>query len=849
MSANSERSSDPDTGVSTRPRSGDLSHAESEAVAAFAAAWESTRRPPPIAEYLPDASTLRREALVELIRVDLRHRWLLRRGRHTGTAPDPAARMRLTDYCAEFSELASDDIPAGLVYEEFVIRRQSGERVDPRECLREYPRQAEELRELLNADEIDQSTRRATPEESTRTVVADGDAILADTALNRTAESARGSEVTRTTAADLTGTATAAPTTIGTGPGRSDPLDRIEIGQRIDDFDLLTGLGSGAFARVFLARQRSLQRLVAVKISSDHGTEPQTLAQLDHDYIVRVFDQRLLDDTEGAARRLRLLYMQFLPGGTLLGVLRWVRATPPAERSGRLLLDAVDAAMEEKGEIRPTDSSVRAEIAALSWPETVAWLGRRLAEALDYASSHGVLHRDVKPANVLLTAEGVPKLADFNISFSRNVEGTSPVAYFGGSLAYMSPEQLEACHPGFGRSAADLDTRADIYSLGVVLWELLTGAKPFDDRTAGAGDRSDDTTLEAMLERRSSGVDDIALSRVPADCPAALCRILLTCLAPERADRWSSGAILARQLEMCLDARARELVDPAPNSWRRRLRPYIVPVALVAMALPNVLASLYNIQHNQHLIIDRMTADAQQTFLVITGIVNAIFFPAGIALVLYLARYVLIVPRGLRKGRRYDSGTLRRARRDALLMGDRAVAVAFSLWVLAAPCFLIALQVSTGEISTRSVVHFFSSLVVCGAIAVAYPFFLLTFYMVRCIYPLFLRHGDISPEDAVWLRGLDRRCNGYLAVAASVPLLAVAGVTFLPPSDIPSVIVAVRLLCVGGIIAFVGTYLLFRALEADLRALERVVDPESAETDGAEGRAARATTTAAETST
>ncbi|MGW4328523.1 serine/threonine-protein kinase [Nocardia sp. NPDC004573] len=849
MSANSERSSESSTGISTRARSGELSRAESDAVAAFSAAWKSTRRPPVIAEYLPDASTLRREALLELIRVDLRNRWLHRRRASTSDATQPAARMRLADYCAEFPELVSDDIPAGLVYEEFVIRRQSGERVDPRECLREYPRQAEELRELLNADEVDQSTRRAPGEDVTRTVFAHTGADLDDTALNRTAESTRDSEVTRTTAADLTGTATAVPTTIGTGPSRPDPLDRIEIGQQIDDFDLLTGLGSGAFARVFLARQRSLQRLVAVKISSDHGTEPQTLAQLDHDYIVRVFDQRLLDDAEGAARRLRLLYMQFLPGGTLLGVLRWVRATPPAERSGRLLLDAVDAAMEEKGEIRPTDSSVRAELARLSWPETVAWLGRRLAEALDYASSHGVLHRDVKPANVLLTAEGVPKLADFNISFSRNVEGTSPVAYFGGSLAYMSPEQLEACHPSFGRSAADLDTRADIYSLGVVLWELLTGAKPFDDRTAGAGEQGDDTTLEAMLERRSSGVDEVALQRVPPDCPAALCRVLLTCLAPERTDRWSSGATLARQLEMCLDERARDLVDPPPKSWRRRLRPYIVPVALLAVALPNVLASLYNIQHNQHLIISRMTEDAQQTFLIITGVVNAIFFPAGIAVVLYMARYVLTVPRGLRKGRRYDPDTLRRARKDALLMGDRAVVVAFSLWVLAGLIFPIALQVSTGDIATRAVVHFFSSLVVCGAIAVAYPFFLLTFYMVRCIYPLFLRHGDISPEDGVWLRGLDRRCNGYLAVAASVPLLAVAGVTFLPPSDIPSVIFAVRLLCVGGIIAFVGTYLLFRALEADLRALERVVDPEAAETGATETRSVRATTTVAESGT
>ncbi|WP_085998931.1 serine/threonine-protein kinase [Nocardia higoensis] len=628
------------------------------------------------------------------------------------------------------------------------------------------------------------------------------------------------------------------PTATSTGRGTqdtdTDPLDRIHVGRRVGDFDLLTGLGRGAFARVFLARQRSMQRLVAVKISADHGTEAQTLAQLDHDYIVRVFDQRLMDAQRGsgaAARRLRLLYMQFLPGGTLLSVLRWVRTTPPAERNGKLLLAAVDAAMEEKGEIRPTDSSVRAEIAALSWPETVAWLGRRLAEALEYASSHEVLHRDVKPANVLLTAEAVPKLADFNISFSRNVAGASPVAYFGGSLSYMSPEQLEACHPGRARSAADLDTRADIFSLGVVLWELLTGAKPFDDSTAGIGDRGDDTTLEAMLERRALGVDPSALERVPPDCPAALRRVLLTCLEPDRENRWASGEVVAKQLDLCMDQRARELVDPKPGSWRLRLRPWIIPVLVIAIGVPNLLASLYNIQHNQTLIVSRMEVDAQRTFLIITGLVNSIFFPLGFLLVAYLSRAVLAVPRGLRKGKRYDAETLRKARNDALLLGERAVVIPFALWVLAGLTFPLALQLSTGGITANAVIHFLASLVVCGAIAASYPFFLATFYIVRCIYPIFLRHGEISAGDAVRLRALDRRCNGYLAVAASVPLLAVAGVTFLPPADIPQVIVAVRVLCVGAIVAFVGSYLLFRALEADLHALERVVAPESARRD------------------
>lgn len=769
-------------------------------VEAFAEAWGSAAgRPPEIAEFLPDARTLRRQALHELIRVDLRNRWL----HHAGT---DIPRKRLATYCAEFPELDRATLPAGLVFEEFVIRRHSGERVDPRECLREYPDQASSLRGLLNTDELEQSTHRA------------------DATVNHPAEETRTTEVT-TPELDLTATATSAATAADSSPGVFAPLDRIEIGQRIDDFELLTGLGTGAFARVFLARQRSMQRLVAVKISADRGTEPQTLAQLDHDYIVRVFDQRLLDT--GAApsdkRRLRLLYMQFLPGGTLLGLLRWVRATPPAERSGKLLLDAVDAAMEEKGEIRPTDSSVRAELAELTWPETVAWLGRRLAEALDYAAAHGVLHRDVKPANVLLTAEGVPKLADFNISFSREVEGTSPVSYFGGSLSYMSPEQLEACHPGLSRSAGDLDTRSDIYSLGVVLWELLTGAKPFDDNTAAAAGSGDETTLEAMLERRTGGVEAAALERVPPDCPAALRRVLLTCLEPDRDRRWPDGAVLAKQFDLCLDERARNLVDPPPTSWQFRWRRVPLLVMVLAVGVPNALASWYNIVHNQQLVVSRLSETAQQSFVVITAGVNLVFFPLGTVVLLYLARFVLSVPRGMRHGKRYDPPTLRRTRHDTLRLGDQFVIVAFSLWAISGITFPIALRLSSGDVPSRAVVHFLASLLVCGAIAVAYPFFLVTFYLVRCIYPIFLRHGEISVDDGVWLRALTRRCTWYLAIAASVPLLAVAGVTFLPPGDIPQVIVAVRVLCVGGIVAFVGSYLLFRALEADLAALERVV--------------------------
>ncbi|HEY5854691.1 MAG TPA: serine/threonine-protein kinase [Aldersonia sp.] len=754
-------------------------------VAEFALAWAQAQSPPDLAQFLP---TDDHDGVLDLVRIDLQQRWL-----RAGLG------KRISDYCAELPGIELDAVPADLVYEEFVIRRQAGERVDPRDYLREHPAQAGELAELLALDE-GTSTRWLGEQ-----TVAPDRAVAVD--------GTRATDLTRTAAAGLDPTVTR--TSLARPPQR-DTLDEVAVGDQIDDFDLLTGLGAGAFARVFLARQRSMQRLVAVKISADHGSEPQTLARLDHDYIVRIFDQRVLPE-----QQLKLLYMQFLPGGTLLGVLRWVRATPVERRNGQLLLDAVDAAMEEKGEIRPSDSSVREEIAGLSWPETVAWLGRRLAEALDYADARGVLHRDVKPANVLLTAEGVPKLADFNISYSRNTAGTSPVAYFGGSLSYMSPEQLEACHPHRLGTAADLDTRADIFSLGVVLWELLTGAKPFDD--AGAGGGGDDTQIDAMLHTRRDGLGEAALGQLPEDCPAALRRVLLTCLAADPGTRFATGGELAQQLDLCLDAHARDLVDPAPNSWRLRLRPSILPLVALAVAIPMALAAAYNIHHNQTLIISKLSTEAQRQFETITAIINLTFFPLGTALIIYLCRYVLTVPRGLRHGRTYDAETLARARNDTLLVADRVVAVGFGFWALAGIAFPVTLQLVAGDVPASAYVHFVASLLVCGAIAVSYPFFLIAFYMVRSIYPMFLQHGEPSADDAHNMRGLDRRSNFYLAVAASVPLLGVAGVTFISPDEIPQVIFAVRVLCVGGILAFLLAYRLFRLLEEDLRALERVV--------------------------
>jgi serine/threonine protein kinase len=671
-------------------------------------------------------------------------------------------RRLLETYIREFPELAADgEVPCDLIYEEYHVRRQSQDDVDVTEYFERFPGQAAELGRLLGLE-----------------------------------------------APHLT-------TTLVTG----DRPVEIEAGDQVDDFDLLSRLGKGAFASVFLARQRSMQRLVALKISGNQGTEPQTMAQLDHPHIVRVYDQRILPE-----RRTRLLYMQYIPGGTLQAVVDACRHLPPAARAGTMLLNTIDQALLSRGESPPTESATRRRLAAATWPVAVCWLGARLAGALDYAHRRNVLHRDVKPANVLLASDGNPKLADFNISFCGELEGVTAAAYFGGSLAYMSPEQLFACDPANATAAGELDGRSDVYSLSVMLWELLTGSRPFEDAMSDQGFLK---TLEDMAARRRQGIPPAALARLPTDCPPGLLDVLKKGMAADRDKRYANAGQMAKALDLCLQPRAQRLFQPAPGGLRHWARKWPITALVLAGTLPHALMSPLNILYNFGAIVKLLPKGDQAYFQnVQLTVVNGIAFPLGIAVLLAIAWPLMSAVRRVQRGSAPAAADVPALVRRCLTYGD--VVAIFSLveWLAAGIAFPVWIHLRTPNVRGLGDVylHFFTSQMLCGLIAATVCFFLVTIFMVRVVYPMLSSPETIEMTDPMGLLRLARRAGSYWFVSMSVPFLAMIVLALVERDDLRWVFIVLAL--IGGFCVGV-TYVLRQELQKDLDTLALAASPQA----------------------
>ncbi|HKB40911.1 MAG TPA: serine/threonine-protein kinase, partial [Gemmataceae bacterium] len=362
-----------------------------------------------------------------------------------------------------------------------------------------------------------------------------------------------------------------------------------EVGTRFLTFRLVAELGRGTFGRVYLAEQADLAgRPVALKVSTDLYDESQALAQLQHTHIVPIHSVHRCPPFQAVC-------MPYFGSTTLAHVLRNVRGRPTLPCSGRELVSTLGSARANTstvpglgGEVvrrsggsdnitPPTNhlpshqpvpavqeqSLPRARLARLTYVEAVLWMGARLADGLAHAHERGILHLDLKPANVLLTDEGQPMLLDFNLAEDTKLRSSVAAVSVGGTLPYMAPEHLQA----FDGNNRKLDGRCDVYSLGVILYELLTGRHPF---TVHTGDFKE--VLLRMLADRLRPPPGLRHWN-PAISPAVE-SIVQHCLEPRPESRYQSARELQVDLERQLQQQplrhARETLRERARKWLRR---------------------------------------------------------------------------------------------------------------------------------------------------------------------------------------------------------------------------------------------------------------------------------------
>lgn len=524
-------------------------------VSEFERAWQEGDGPE-LADFLPHASHPEfARIFCELVCIDLEMRWSRNKPK------------RLTEYRTDFPVLFRHaEVVEELAYEEYRQRVQAGATVDP-----------SEYRDRFG---VDVSGWPANPQRASiraRKAVKFVDWDLVGDDLPKTAAVQAGVmdglQQSLPAAAARYGKATAQM------PG---------CGDRLFGFELIEQLGEGAFAKVFLACQLELgDRPVVLKIAPTLRDEPRKLARLQHTNIVPIYSAH----ETGA---LHAVCMPYLGSTTLAQVLKNVNAQSGSfPDSGRALLNTL---YEQRSTIvenqRPRDrasthgvaNSIESSaampildlMARLSHVEAAIWMGARLADGLAHAHERGILHLDLKPANILLTDDGQPMLLDFNLSIDLNDPISLQMARCGGTLPFMSPEQLEAFRGG----QRAMDGRSDLFSLGIILFEMLTGKAPFPKRLGRLND-----VIALMIDDRRKNPP--SLRQLNTAISPAVEGIVRKLLDPDPARRYESAAHLREDFERQL---AHQPLKYAPDrslserfhKWRWR-NPRLATATLVAV--------------------------------------------------------------------------------------------------------------------------------------------------------------------------------------------------------------------------------------------------------------------------
>jgi serine/threonine protein kinase/Flp pilus assembly protein TadD len=250
------------------------------------------------------------------------------------------------------------------------------------------------------------------------------------------------------------------------------------IGQKLGDFEILKMIGQGGMGAVFLARQVSLDRKVAIKVISSVGgaqnknldrfkRESKVLAQISHPNIVPIYEV-------GQQGPYSYFVMQYVDGVSLDKILSSIRNAKTGDKASAVVSKCLETHMAIYGDKHQDTKDITAEIDT-DYIINISKIIISIASALDYAHKKGILHRDVKPSNILIDSDGTAKLVDFGLARAETQQSITITGEFFGTPSYVSPEQI--------RKPDTVDCRSDMFSLAATYYECLTLHPPFGGDT------------------------------------------------------------------------------------------------------------------------------------------------------------------------------------------------------------------------------------------------------------------------------------------------------------------------------------------------------------------------------
>ena len=572
-------------------------------------------------------------------------------------------------------------------------------------------------------------------------------------------------------------------------------LARLAAGQRLGDFVIQRVLGRGGFAAVYLAQQLSLDRQVALKVvlpsgQTLPGREGQSLAQLEHPHIVQVYLESR-DPASGA----QLLCMQYVPGTTLAEVIDGLRLQVAPWTGGDLIavLDRLDL---PPARFEPDALVDRQFLIQADHLQAVCRIGSQLASALHHAHRRGVLHRDIKPSNVLISRFGQPLLADFNLAARHGVDSHSEP--FGGTIAYMAPEHLDAFNREAPTPTVAVDQRSDIYSLGVLLWKLATGATPFPGLSGSIPPEKLSEELHRLARHRRTQPTS------PVSEDPRLVAVLLRCLAPDPEDRFQQARDLQRALEGLAQQQSAQRAMPAEDFWSRVAWHRPVLWLFIAGLAPQLVASLLQVSYNATRVLGELSEPQHDAFMQLVIVLNPILY--GICLLWIGRRLIRVLPtwQRIRAGDiQLTDREVSRARRRALQLPWHVATVAGVGWAAGAVLFPLGLDMLAGGMTGEIYMHFAISFLLAGLIAATYSYFAVATVVVRAMYVRFWHNPrEFRRRAARELSAIDRRIDHVTLLAGIIPLIGAAALVIVGPEDVRGAdYAAFRFLATGLILA------------------------------------------------